>query len=265
MALPPDTDKNRADQLAARRAAEQDVLLREVDEAVRKDQLGSAAQRYGWLVAGGLVLALAGFGGYLFWQDRREARLEESSEQFVTTLDKLEAGQIDLAKGELATLAEQDGTATAISAKLARAAIALREDRQQEAVALFDEIAADADAPQPYRDLATVRSVATRFEQSEPQQVVDRLKTLATPGNPWFGTAGELVAMAYLKQGKRDLAGPLFAAIAQDETVPRTLRSRTRQMAGLLGYDAVEDVDETLAQMREEDAAASTPPPAAAQ
>ena len=29
-----------------------------------------------------------------------------------------------------------------------------------------------------------------------PQRVIDRLKPLATPGNPWFGSAGELVAMA---------------------------------------------------------------------
>jgi len=265
VALPPDSEQSRADQLAVRRAAEQEVLLREVDEAMRQDQLGSVAKRYGWMIGGALVLAIGGFGGYLFWQDREESRLEEKSEQLITTLDKLEAGQIDQAEGELAALAEADGTATAISAKLTRAAIALRQDRQQEAVALLDEIAADGDAPQPYRDLATIRSVATRFEQMQPQQVIDRLKTLATPGNPWFGSAGELVAMAYLKQGKKDLAGPLFAAIAQDDTVPQTLRSRTRQMAGLLGFDAVGDVDETLVQMREEEAAATAPAPVAAQ
>ena len=265
MALPPESEESRANQLAVRRAAEQEVLMREVDEAVRQDQLGTAAKRYGWMIGGALVLVLAAFGGYLFWQDRREAQLEQASEKLVTTLDKLEAGQIDQAEDDLAALAEDGSSATAISAKMARAGIALRENRREEAVGLFDEIAADADAPRPYRDLATLRSVATRFEVMQPQEVIDRLKPLATPGNPWFGSAGELVAMAYLKQGKRDLAGPLFAAIAQDETVPRTLRSRTRQMAGLLGYDAVEDVDETLAQMREEDAAASTPPPAAAQ
>jgi hypothetical protein len=98
----------------------------------------------------------------------------------------------------------------------------------------------------------------------QPQQVVDRLQPLAKPGNPWFGSAGELMAFAYLKQGKQDLAGPLFAAIAKDEDVPRTLRSRSRQMAGLLGFDAVEDVDATLAQMREEDSDAA-PVPVAAQ
>jgi len=262
VALPPDSEKSRADQLAVRRAAEQDVLLREVDEAVRKDELETVVKRYGWAIGGALVLAVAAFGGYLFWKDRSEARFEEASETLITTLDQLEAGRIDEAEDDLAALAE-GSTATAVSAKFARAAIALRENRQQEAVALFDEIAADAAAPQPYRDLAAIRAVAARFEQMEPQQIVDRLKPLAVPGNPWFGSAGELVAMAYLKQGKQDLAGPLFAAIAKDPDVPQTMRSRTRQMAGLLGHDAVEDIDATLAQLREQESAAGAPAPAA--
>ena len=264
MALPPDPEQSRADQLAVRRAAEQEVLLREVDEAMRKDQLGTAAKRYGWAIGGAVVLGLAAFGGYLYWDASREERFEANSEQLITTLDKLEAGQIDAAEDELAALAEASDDATAISAKLARAAIALRANRQDEAVAIFDEIAADGDAPQPYRDLATIRSVATRFEQMEPQQAIDRLKPLATPGNPWFGSAGELVAMAHLKLGQRNLAGPLFAAIAQDDDVPQPIRMRTRQMAGLLGYDAVEDVDETLAELRNDTEAATVPAPAPA-
>jgi hypothetical protein len=80
--------------------------------------------------------------------------------------------------------------------------------------------------------------------------VIARLKPLAKPGNPWFGSAGELVAMAYLKEGKKDLAGPLFAAIAKDEDAPKSMRSRARQMAGVLGYDAVVDVDQLLAEER---------------
>ena len=74
-----------------------------------------------------------------------------------------------------------------------------------------------------------------------PQQVVDRLKPLAVPGNPWFGSAGELVGMAYIKQGRTELAGPLFAAISRDKEAPASLRSRSRQLAGLLGVDAIDD------------------------
>jgi hypothetical protein len=57
--------------------------------------------------------------------------------------------------------------------------------------------------------------------------------------------------MAYLKQGKKDLAGPLFASIAKDKDAPKSLQARARQMAGVLGYDAVTDVDQVLADTRE--------------
>ena len=44
--------------------------------------------------------------------------------------------------------------------------------------------------------------------------------------------------MALLKQGKRNEAGRLFAAIAADKNVPDTIRSRAVQIAGTLGIDA---------------------------
>ena len=263
MALTPDSEQTRAEQLAARKEREQEVLLREVDEAVRQDQLGSAVKRYGWPIAGALVLGLLAFGGWLYWSDYREGQIERRSEKLIAAFDRLDAGQIQQASGDLAALSEDGSTATAISAKLARAGLALRDNRQTEAVTLYESIASDADAPKPYRDLAAIRAVAIQFDKLEPQKVIDRLKPLATPGNPWFGSAGELVAMAYMKQGKKDLAGPLFAAIAKDEDVPETLRSRTRQLAGLLGYDAVVDVDKTLAEMREADGGGEVPPAAA--
>jgi hypothetical protein len=227
VALTPDPEPSRADQLAARKDREQEVLLREVDDAVRKEQLDSVFKRYGWPIAGALVLGLAAFGGWLYWSDRQEGQLETRSEKLIAAFDKLQAGQIEQAGKDLAGLSEDGSSATAISAKLARAGIALRDNRQAEAIDLYESIARDGDAPKPHRDLATIRAVAAQFDKLDPQTVIDRLKPLATPGNPWFGSAGELVAMAYLKQGKEELAGPLFAAIAKDEDVPQTLRSRT--------------------------------------
>lgn len=262
MALKPDSEDPRARQIAQRTAAEQGALLREVDEAVRQDEVGTIVRKHGLKIGGALVLALAAFGGWLLWTEHREGELEEKSEQLVTALDKLDAGQIQSADEQLAGLSD-GSSATAVSARLTRAAIALRDNRRQDAVNMLESIATDADAPQAYRDLATVRVVAVQFDQMQPQQVIDRLKPLAAPGNPWFGSAGELVAMAYLAQGKEELAGPLLAAIAKDDKAPATLRSRTRQLAGLLGYDAVVDVDETLTDMREETANADTPVPPA--
>jgi hypothetical protein len=80
----------------------------------------------------------------------------------------------------------------------------------------------------------------------KPADVIAQLGPLAKPGSAWFGSAGELVAMAHLESGNRAEAGKLFADIAKDEDQPETLRSRARQMAGLMGVDAVVDVDKLL-------------------
>ena len=72
-------------------------------------------------------------------------------------------------------------------------------------------------------------SVAIRF--SKPEDVVARLKPLTKPDSPWFGTAGELTAVALLKEGKKTEAGQLFAALARSKTVPDAIRSRAIQMA----------------------------------
>ena len=56
------------------------------------------------------------------------------------------------------------------------------------------------------------------------------------------------VAHAYLDQDKRAEAGALFAQIAKDQTAPESVRSRARQMAGVLGVDAIEDVEALLAE-----------------
>ena len=78
------------------------------------------------------------------------------------------------------------------------------------------------------------------FDTLPPQKTIDRLKTLATPGNPWFGSAGEMTALSYMKMGKDNLAGPIFAQIAKQEDLPPSLRGRATQMAGALGIDAVQ-------------------------
>jgi hypothetical protein len=47
-----------------------------------------------------------------------------------------------------------------------------------------------------------------------------------------------MTAMAMLKLNRKDDAGRLFAAIAADDKVPDTIRSRAVQIAGTLGIDA---------------------------
>ena len=109
------------------------------------------------------------------------------------------------------------------------------------AAAIFKQVADDEGLAQPYRDLALVRMTAVELDTLPPQAVIDRLKGLAVTGNPWFGSAGEMVALSYLKLNKPQQAAGIFAAMAKDKKLPDTLRSRATQMAGSLGVDAVQE------------------------
>lgn len=257
MALIPGRTKSAEDKKAEQQVAQDEVLLREIDEAVRQDEYAAFARNYGRPLLALLIAGIIGFGAYLFWQSQREAELEKQSEQLVTALDRLAAGNLQGA-GEIAsTLAESDGAAARAVAQMLQAGVALNQGKSQEAAALYAKVVADEDAPPALRDLATIRDVSARYDELKPDEVIARLKPLAVPGKPWFGSAGELLAMAYLDKGDRAQAGTLLGEIARNDEVPETLRARARQMAGLLGVDAIGDADEFLEQQGEAESASA--------
>jgi hypothetical protein len=241
LALPPSDRPNSQSKAEEQAAAQQDVFLREVDDALREDELKSILTRYGKPIGGAIAAGLLALAGYLYWDNSTKQAAAERSEQAIIALDKLDAGNAAAALADLEPLTKDGSDGSQAAATMTRAAILVQQGKTEEAIKAFAAISANSSVPQAYRDLATIREVSLRFDAMQPQQVVDRLKPLAVPGNAWFGSAGELVGMAYLKMGKPDQAGPLFAAIGKNTEVPSTLRTRMRQVAGQLGYDAGSD------------------------
>lgn len=242
MALRPTPTDAREAKLAKMQAAEKDILLAEVDDAVREEQMRQAIKRWGKTITVALAVAVVGLGGYLWWDQRQAAEAGQQSQDFIVALDAVEANKLNDAAPKLGALAKDSDEGVKAAALIMQGSIAGEQGKAAEAKRLFEQVAADDSAPQPFRDLAAIRAVATSFDAMPPADVVKRLKPLAEPGKPWSGSAGELVGMAYLKQNRPDLAGPLFAAIARDKQAPESLRTRSRQMAALLGVDVVDDV-----------------------
>ncbi len=216
-----------------------EAFLREVDEELRRDELQSLWKRFGRLAIASILLVLGTWGGWLYWQDRQTKSAGVEGEQLSQALDDLQSGSVDSAAVKLSTLTDSQHEGYRASAKLAQAGIALEKNDLAGAAKIFSEVAADTALAKPWRDLALIRQTSAEFDTIKPEAVVARLRPLAVNGNPWFGSAGEMVAAAYLKMGKPELAGKIYADIGKDENVPETIRSRAVQMAGSLGVDTI--------------------------
>lgn len=213
-------------------------FVREVDENLRRDQTEEWFKKNAPLIAGAALLFLAAVAGFLYWKDRQAKEAGADTEVLVAAAEDSIGNRPKAAETKLSGIVDSSSEGVAAQAKLLRAGNLMAQGNRSGAIAIYDEVAKDSGLAQPYRDLATLRSVTAQFDTLQPADVVTRLADLAKPESPWFGSAGEITAMALLKQGKKEEAGRLFASIASNKEVPTTIRSRAVQIAGTLGVDA---------------------------
>jgi hypothetical protein len=223
LALPPDTAES---------------FVREVDENLRRDQMAARAKRFGGVAIAAVLLFLIAVAAYLYWQERQRKQAEAATEQLTLTLQDVGANRMAAAPAQLDALRQSDAEGVKAVAGLSRAALALQQGDRKLAATVYAEIAANDELAKPFRDLALVRGTALDYDALKPDEVIARLQPLATPGQPFFGSAGEMVGMALIAKGQKPAAAQLFAKIAADASVPDSLRTRAVQVAGSLGFDA---------------------------
>lgn len=211
-----------------------EAFLREVDEEYRRDQLIRAGRRYGVWVAVGVVLFLVAVAGWLYYDHTQRTAAEARGEEYDAALQLAAQNQVAQATPALDKLAQgEDGYAA--MARFTEGNLLFQRGDKKGAAAKFASVVTDAKLAQPFRDVALVRQTQAEFDTLKPQDVIQRLGTFANPDSPWFGSAGEMVAAAYLKSGKRAEAAKLYRQLSEAGTrVPDSIRERTAELAKTL-------------------------------
>lgn len=220
MAVPPKTDE---------------AFLREVDEELRRDQIAGVWTNHGRLILGLIIGGLLIFAGVLGWRHWSNSKAEDQAVKLQTALDSIATNKPAEAAPALAELEASGVPGYSAAARMTEANQLYTSGKIKEAAAKFSAIAGDTTLAQPVRDYALIRQVNIDFDTLAPQVIIDRLKPLAVKDSAWLGSAGEMVAMAYLKLGKPAEARVMFKTIAETETVPESIRTRAVQ-----GVDAVD-------------------------
>lgn len=213
-------------------------IFDEVEEDLRAERAERLLKKYAWLL---IVLVAAVIGAAVGWQlwNRYQTRHDTAAAaRYVAVQTALE--QPGGAKADqIATLDQIAASAPEGYKTLARLrAAGLKADAGDVAgaVGLWNEVAADANADQLLRDLASLLAAQRQLDRGDPGQLEARLKVLAEPANPWSTLAQEQLAMLDLRQGRLDDARRRLQVLSFDIESPAGLRARAS--AVLAGLDA---------------------------
>lgn len=207
-------------------------IFDEVDEAVRREQLTKLWERYGNLVialAVLVVVAVAGWRGYDYWQSKKAA---EFGAQFTAAAVLSEQGKHDEAEKAFAQIAAQGTSGYRVLARLREAAeLATRDPKG--AVAIYDDLVASSSTGEPLRDLAALRAAMVLADTAPYSELSRRLEPLTGSGAPFRHSARELLAFAAWKAGDIPAVRKWTQMIREDPETPPSLRDRIEVLTAL--------------------------------
>jgi hypothetical protein len=211
-----------------------DNFIREVNEEYRQDQAKALFDRYGFWAIGiaiVIILAVAGWRGYDYWQSKQAA---SSGDAFSRALTLATDGKTDEAIKAFDDLEKNGHGVYPVLARM-RAATGLADKGDYKgAVAGFDEVAADKSVPQSIRDIASLRSAYLLVDHGSYADVAKRAEALTDDSNPLRFSAREALGLAAWKAGKNSDALKLFDEISGDQNAPAAIRQRANLMAELI-------------------------------
>jgi hypothetical protein len=214
---------------------EQDNLFKEVDEELRQEQFAKIWKKYGNLIIGAALLAVAGVAGYQGWQAYDLDRRAEQSTLFSTALRAVSDEKPAEAQALLGQLAGTGSSGYAALARLDQAAAKARAGNAAEAAADFLKIASDTSVDADLRNVALLLSVLNEADSGDPKALSDRLAPLTAANSPWRHSAKEISAVLAQRMGETQRASQLFRELADDATAPSGVRSRAAEMSAILG------------------------------
>jgi len=211
-------------------AEDQDALIRQVDEELRREQLAKLWEKYGNLIIGAAAAIVIGVGGFKWYEGRKIAAAEAAGARFESAAKLAQEGKGSDALKAFEDLAKTGPKGYAALAGLRVAAGLAQAGKSAEAVAAYDAVAKEPGSDQMLADLARLQAANLRLQQADWTEMQNRLTDLAGEKSAWRFSARELLGLAAFKAGKLDEARKAYEQLLADRRAPPSIGERSRMM-----------------------------------
>ena len=211
-----------------------DLLIKEVDEDLRREQYTKLWKAYGKYAVAGAVAIVLGVAGHQVWQSWRDKQFQKDAAQFAAAESLIDGGKQREAEAKLGEIAKTDGAGFGMAAAFRQAQLQSEGGDITGALATYDTLS-HSGAPSLFRDLAVLKGAMLTLDSADPETLVKKLQPLADSGNPWHFTATEMLALVANRQGDHAKAVSYYQKLADDTGAPQDIRARATEMLAALG------------------------------
>ena len=212
---------------------QEELLMREVDDDIRRDKYDEAWRKYRVYIIGTIVSIILVVAGNTLWKSHVKTTEAASSDLYAATFEKSKAEEADisiiwaesrskLSEGYIQLSYLQEGAALIKAGKFDQALIA------------YDDLANNSDIDERMRDLALLLASRIEYQQGKYAEARGRLVTLSGEENLWTHSANETLALIDIAEGAINSAVSKLTYIAQSGTAPIAIKKRAEELRQLL-------------------------------
>ena len=209
-------------------------FIREVNEEIRQEKAKALWGNYGpYLILAAVILVL-GTGIYQIYDHWQSSKAGRIGDTLLISFDLSDERNFDEALTKLDDVEKTGFGDYPFLAALRKGAIFMKQGDATKAVAEFDKVAGNKNAPEILRKVAKIRAAYILVDNGSFEDVEKRVKDLATDVDSTRIMARESLGLAAYKAGKMDDARYYFQKIVDEGMDGFKATERSRLMLDLM-------------------------------
>ena len=230
---------------------QEELLMREVDEDVRRDKFDEAWKKYRVLILGTAISIVLVVAANSIWKSHVQTTRNAASDLYAATLTKSEIDGADI--NALWSESRSDLNEGYIELSyLQEAAAMLKAGKYDEALVVYNTLASQSSSDESMRELALLLASRIEYQQGKYAQARGRLITLSGADNMWSYSANETLALIDIAEGNLKQAIIKLSYIAEGKSAPAALQKRAEELKQLLEPQVSEDIAQAITEPVEE-------------
>jgi hypothetical protein len=221
--------------MRGRGSANSDEFIREVDEAVRREQWQKLWQQYGSYLVGAVLAVVIGTAAGMAWRNWQHGERLDEARRYAAAQQMLSTERWTEAADAFEALAEDASSGYRVLARLRAAEARAAAGDPDAAGAILEQLAANGDAGPPYRALGELLAAQRAFAAAGPDALEADLEPLVGANDPWRYSALELRALAQMRSGDTVAARQTLSDLLDDPLTPPNLSRRATELLAFLG------------------------------